>query len=430
MNLYRRYTFIITIVSLTLMGCEKDTPIPEVIIPPEEIILSANIEVYEADLLEDSYVMAIENGGKKSYLLDKTGHKVYEWNFDSDLGNDIELLPDSRLLGLFKVEDPNFSFGGYGGLVRILNVDGSIDWEYKYASSDYLSHHDVEMMPNGNVMFLAWQKVDPEKARQFGVDTDHVIYPESLIEVNMDTKEIVWEWHSFDHIIQDKFPEITNYGSLNENPQLININYNLKANGDIMHGNGIDHDVENDVIYISVNGFSEVWVIDHSTTSSQAKTNIGGEYNKGGDLLYRFGNPEAYNSSYGERLFYKNHFPNFLENDEPGAGNVLVFNNGNNIKQSSVYELEMPKQFDLKTNISNEPDVVWSFTDSTLYNPNISGAVRLKNGNTLICEGGYGFWEVTTEGEVAWKYNGAVDVSFWRCYAYELNSYSIVNLGL
>lgn len=197
-----------------------------------------------------------------------------------------------------------------------------------------------------------------------------------------------------------------------------------------MHGNGIDHDVENDVIYISVNGYSEVWVIDHSTTSEQAKTNAGGRYNKGGDLLYRFGNPEAYKSSYGERLFFKNHFPNCLENNEPGAGNLLIFNNGNDIKQSAVYELKMPAEFNLKTNISNEPEVVWSFTDTTLYNSNISGAVRLKNGNTLICEGGYGFWEVTEEGEVAWKYNGAVDVSFWRCYGYNLDSPAIVKLDL
>ncbi len=197
-----------------------------------------------------------------------------------------------------------------------------------------------------------------------------------------------------------------------------------------MHGNGIDYDVHKDVVYLNSNKYSEVWVIDHSTTTIQAKTNTGGNYNKGGDLIYRFGNPEAYNNAAGKRLFYKNHHPNFLKVGVTGAGNILIYNNGNDIKQSSVYELKMPDNFELKVDMDNEPEIVWSFSDTTLFSQSISGAVRLKNGNTLICEGDYGFWEVTPEGKIAWKYNGAVDVSFWRCYAIEKNSLAVQNLGL
>ena len=78
----------------------------------------------------------------------------------------------------------------------------------------------------------------------------------------------------------------------------------------------------------------------------------------------------------------------------------------------------------------NEPEVVWSFTDSNLYNPKISGAVRLLNGNTLICEGDYGFWEVTNSGDVVWKYNGSAGSALWRGYAYPLDSPEILSLGL
>ncbi|NQU32197.1 MAG: hypothetical protein HQ521_03095, partial [Bacteroidetes bacterium] len=95
-----------------------------------------------------------------------------------------------------------------------------------------------------------------------------------------------------------------------------------------MHGNGMDLDEDNDVIYVSVNGFSEVWVVDHSTTTEEARTNTDGNYNKGGDLLYRFGNPTAYKNSQGDRLFFKNHFPNLLEGNVPGAGNFMIYNNG------------------------------------------------------------------------------------------------------
>jgi hypothetical protein len=217
-------------------------------------------------------------------------------------------------------------------------------------------------------------------------------------------------------------------------PQRIDHSYTNAEDlgGDIMHANGIDYDATKDVIYISVNFYSEIWVIDHSTTIAEAADTSGGNYNKGGDLLYRFGNPEAYQNTSGERRFYNNHFPNLLEGNEPGSGNLLVYvNKGeNNLEQSTVYELDMPSTFNLQPNVDNEPAVIWSFTDPTMYHARISGAVRLSNGNTLICEGDYGFWEITTNGEVAWKYAGATN--YWRAYGYDLDFPGLVplNLGL
>ncbi|WNW00642.1 aryl-sulfate sulfotransferase [Tenacibaculum sp. HL-MS23] len=396
----------------------------------EDVLLTSNIEVYEEGLIDDSLVLAVENGADKSYLLDKAGNKIKTWDFDLKLGNDLEIMSDGKLLGMFKVDDPAFSFGGGGGIIRILNIDGSVDWEYKYATENHLAHHDVEMLPNGNIIFLAWERITKSEAKLNGVETEGDIFPEVLVEVNPNTNTIVWEWHSFDHIIQDKLPSSTlTYGVLSENPQNININYYSIDNGDIMHANGIDYDAEKDVIYISVNYYGEVWVVDHSTTLLEAKTSLGGNYGKGGDLLYRFGNPKAYNSVFGERMFSRNHFPNFLEKNIPGAGNVLVYMNGNDVGQSTVYELKMPEVFELKTEESNEPNVVWSFTDSELFYGKISGATRLKNGNTLICEGDYGFWEITPEKEVAWKYNGG-KVSFWRGYPYTWDSPEIKSLKL
>ena len=150
-----------------------------------------------------------------------------------------------------------------------------------------------------NVLFLVWEKIDATIADLNGVNFDGDIFPEKLVEVNPDTNEIVWEWSSWNHIIQDHDNTKPNYGNVSDNPQLININYNLQSNGDFMHANGIDYDASKDVIYISVNFFNEIWVIDHSTTTEEATLNSGGTYNKGGNLLYRFGNPEAYNNQQG-----------------------------------------------------------------------------------------------------------------------------------
>jgi len=152
--------FLFCFIMLTLISnCKNDD---DILIPEEEeeeIVLTDNIEVYDADSVENSLVLAIENGGTEAYLLNKSGNRVYEWTFDTRLGNDLELLPDGKLIGMFKAENPSINFGGYGGVIKIINIDGTINWEYTYSSTEYLAHHDVEMLPNGNVLFLAWEKV-------------------------------------------------------------------------------------------------------------------------------------------------------------------------------------------------------------------------------------------------------------------------------
>ncbi|KAG1657654.1 Cartilage acidic protein 1 [Nymphon striatum] len=115
----------------------------------------------------------------------------------------------------------------------------------------------------------------------------------------------------------------------------------------------IAYDEVNDVVLLSVNFFSEVWVIDHSTSTEEAKGSTGGNYNKGGDLIYRFGNPEAYENEEGNRLFRNNHFPNLLKGEDQGK--LLIFSNGNGLDQSTVFELELPTEYALEANTNNEP---------------------------------------------------------------------------
>jgi len=412
---------------LSIFCCKNDD---DGTIDNEGINLSPNVEVYQEGLIDHSLVLAVENGGNTSYLLNKEGHRIYEWNFDTRLGNDLEILPDGRLLGMFKVFEPEIDFGGGGGTIKILSPNSGVEWQYTYHTENYIAHHDVEMLPNGNVLFISWERVNALTAQENGATVVNDIFPESLIEIDPSINQIVWRWNSFDHIIQDVDASKPNFGNLNENPQQININYNSDINnGDIMHANGIDYDATNDVIYLSVNFYSEIWVIDHSTTTEEAASNSGGNFNKGGDLLYRFGNPETYNSL-GERLFYNNHFPNLIENEVPGKDNMLVFvNKDNGLEQSAVYELDLPETFSLSSNTNNEPQIVWQFTDPDMYSRIISGAVRLSNGNTLICDGAYGFWEITENGEIAWKYNSQ-NVKLWRGYTYKRDDTAILNLNL
>ncbi|NNF82591.1 MAG: hypothetical protein HKO67_13520 [Flavobacteriaceae bacterium] len=396
----------------------------------EEVVnLSEEIEVYNDDLIQNNIVMIIENGGTTAYLVDKTGDRLFTWNFDRNLGNDLELLDDGRVLGIFKSDNPTINLGGWGGIIQIINPDGSIDWSYELNTSDEILHHDVELLPNGNVIVPVWERIDMVTAQQAGIDTNVDIFIEKIIEVDPETDQIVWQWRSWEHIVQDLDQNAPDFGVVADNPNKININYNGDINnGDWMHANGLDYDPAKDVIYFSVNFYNEVWVIDHSTTTQEASGESGGNYGKGGDLIYRFGNPRTYDNEMGPVLLDRNHYPNFLQDNEPGAGNILVYANGNSIGQSTVYELDIPDVFNLFPNTDNEPGIVWSFTDPELFSDKFSGASRSSNGNTIICEGDYGYWEITIDGEVVWKYNGTSQ--YWRGYVYNLDDPRLSSLGV
>ena len=414
---------------VSVPGEDMETPIEEPVTNPE---LSSEIEVYEANLINKNLVLVIENGKDIAYLVNKEGQKLFTWNLQDNLGNDFELLENGKALGAFKVTEPSFSFGGFSGSTKIINPDSTIDWEFTLANETYITHHDVELLPNGNILMMVWERIEATVAQEAGVNTSVDIFPEKLIEVDRDSKEIVWEWRTWDHLVQDIDPNAPNFGIISEVPKRIDHNYNNpeELNGDIMHANGIDYDPNKDIIYMSSNFYSEIWVIDHSTTLQESASSSGGTYGNGGDLLYRFGNPETYQNSIGERRFFFNHCPTLIKNGEPGTGNLLVYgNNGiDGLEQSTVYELEIPVDFKLLPNVNNEPNVIWSFTDENLFNERISGAVRLPNGNTLICEGDYGYWEVTDSGQIAWKFNPIGN--FWRGYSYEYDFPGLTALNL
>lgn len=384
------------------------------------------VEYFKKSAASNDYILINDAQSNRAYLMDKNAELIHEWSLSNNIGNDVFLLNDGKVLASLESDNPKMRFGGKGGKIQIIEEDNAIAWEFIYSSEDAETHHDVEMLPNGNIIALVWERKTTSEAEMAGSILGIDVYPEAIIEVNPKTNEIVWEWHAWDHLVQDKDASKSNFGIISENPHRIDVNYVTDKGGDIMHANGISYDRDNDLIFISVNFFSEIWVIDHSTTTEEAASNTGGNYNKGGDLIFRFGNPKAYQNSLGKRLFYNNHHPNLLQGNDKGK--MLVFSNGGDLEQSTVYELNLPQHFVLKPNFDNEPEVIWSFTDPDLYSARVSGAVRLSNGNTLITEGDFGIWEVTENGDIVWKFYTIG--FFWRTYNYERSSNAISQLGL
>jgi hypothetical protein len=158
-------------------------------------------------------------------------------------------------------------------------------------------------------------------------------------------------------------------------------------------------------------------VIDHNTTSDEAAGHTGGNSGKGGGLLYRWGNPQTYRAGNAvDQTFFKQHDAQWIGAGLSGAGNILVFNNGPGRpdgRYSSVDEFTPPVDrngtYSLTPGSAYGPEApVWRFTAENLtafYSQSISGAQRLPNGNTLICNGDNGrFFEVTAEKAIVWEY--------------------------
>ena len=375
--------------------------------------LTDEVLVYDYNRIDSLPIFAIENGGTQAYYLNKDGSKGDTYTFDLRLGNDITPEENGNLLGIFKPQnDPPFTFGGGGGILRELTPQGEVVWEYNTVNENEIAHHDLTKLPNGNVLTLIWERIPLAQAISLGASTTSDIFLEKIIEVDPSDNSIVWQWKSWEHGIQDFFEDQNNYGDLRTNLRKIDLNYNhTQANGDWMHANAITYDESRDLIFISVNFYHEVWAIDHSTTPQEAASSSGGNYGFGGDLVYRFGNPNTHDGL-GTAFLDNVHHPNF---SNEAHTQMLLFSNGGTTEQSTVYEILLPEPLSLDPDTDNSPALIWNFTDPQLFNGKISGAVKLGNGNVLITEGDFGFWEVTQDQFVAWKYDGIGN--FWRAYA-------------
>lgn len=378
-----------------------------------------------------SHDLILVNDGSKNnrvYLMDKNAEILHEWPLKRKLGKDAYLTNTGDLLAMMMVDTTTINFGGQAGIIQLIAPDGSIRYEYEHASEEYITHHDAEMLPNGNILLLVWEKKSETESALAGSELGIALYPEAIIEIEPTSNRIVWEWHAWDHLVQEVDPGKENYGLVSAHPERIDLNYVTTHEGDIMHANGLAYDPHRKLIFLTINWFSEVWVIDHSTTSEEAASTRGGQFNKGGDLIYRFGNPEAYRNKAGKRLLDQVHTPFFVEFGAPPFSHMLVFSNKTDgQEQSTVYEIEIPEILNLEPGIDNEPNVVWSFTHPDLYGGRISGAARLPNGNTLITEGDYGIWEVSSDKEVVWKFEGE-GAFFWRSYPFGRESEEIKSI--
>jgi hypothetical protein len=401
------------------------------------------------------YTLLAPANSTTTYLIDMEGRVVKTWQSDCKPGHSAYLLPNGHLLRAGAVVNPPFHvFGGAGGRIQEFSGDGELLWDFTYADDSRLGHHDICPLPNGNVLLLVWEQKTREEAVAAGRRPETVnkagLVADSVVEIKptgKTTGEVVWEWHAWDHVVQDFDKAKDHFDDPGKHPERIDVNFGdntiaamvakpeelkkLQAIGyvggtsrkpgpvspDWLHINAVAYNAELDQVLLSVHQFSEIWVIDHSTTKAEAATEKGGKSGKGGGLLYRWGNPRAYRAgTVKDQKLFSQHNAHWVPKGYPGAGHILVFNNGlrrTGGAYSSVDEIVPPVdptgQYNYTAGKPYGPDApVWSYSApkrTDFYSSFISGAHRLPNGNTFICSGANGtLFEVTPEKEMVWKY--------------------------
>ncbi len=407
-----------------------------------------------SDRLTKGYVLYVVPNSAYAYLVNRKGEVVHEWK--GNYGILSAYLQDDGSI-IVNAKDPDFPVfvdPGETGRLQKIGWDSKILWDFEYANEVEHIHHDFTVMPNGNILTIAYEAKSPDEVIAAGRAPNKTpragLWPDKIVEIEPKGKtggKVVWEWHSWDHMIQDNDSKKANYGQPYLHPELVDLNIGdtipppitedsmdiLRASGewmpmnvtpdnmysDLYHTNAISYNADLDQIAFSNHNLNEIFIIDHSTTTKEAASHKGGKWGKGGDYLYRWGNPQNYRHGdfWKEQLFGQHHI-HWIEKGKPGAGNLMLFNNNvinwqDSTNCSAIFELSPPT--DKKGNYvlgsdttfgPAKPMCLYIAPDSlSFYSGFIGGAEEMENGNTFINEGARGrFFEVTKEGKIVWEY--------------------------
>jgi len=371
------------------------------------------------------YTLFAPLNGTSTYLIDLDGGVVRQWESELVPSAWVYLLDNGDLLrGGREPETSGFSGGGQGGRIQRFTFDGELIWDYTLNSREQLPHHDVAVLPNGNLLAIVWEYRGAEATRaagrREGFIPDDGIWNDAVIELEPDddgSARVVWEWRVWDHLVQNADSARANYGDPADYPGRIDINADIIGRDapqgpptqDVFHINSVAYNSNLDQIILSSPTFNEVWVIDHSTTTAEAA-------GQGGELLYRWGNPQNYGRGTADdtRLGFQ-HDAKWIDDGLPGAGNLMIFSNRTPPAlgfggRTVVYELAAQNdrrgRYTLPDGAAYGPtEAVWTYAADDFSATYISGAVRLWSGNTLISSGPQGrLFEVDPAGTVVWDY--------------------------
>ncbi|MEI7902566.1 MAG: hypothetical protein WCK89_20140, partial [bacterium] len=401
---------------------------------------------------DDGYTLFGAQG--TTYLLDMEGYVAHTW----PVGVNPRLLDNGNVL-----DAPSGTVNGFPGL-REVDWGGSTVWSYTETRTNYFPHHDFLRIYNSKLgtnttLYLANKAVTSNQCVTAGCNPASSAYANVTVDAVAEVDAsgaVVWEWCFFDHGIQDYSASRTNYvgsgKSVTNYPGRINLNLpGRPLTNDWLHCTSLDYNATLDQIVIAAEG-GEFYVIDHGNTflAGNPAGSVALAAGAAGDFLYRFGDPARYGagsapsiqlnwtkSTTGHKQIGGVSQATWIPAGVPGAGRFLVFNNGQDLfettPQSYVFEVngylnsstndtgayvnppsagytimsapghDTDKE---KKNISKQVvSMFYAMANQAFFSPVGGSAQRLPNGNLFVCSASEGhLFEVTSSGEAVWEY--------------------------
>lgn len=357
----------------------------------------------------NGYTLFTPTNNNEVLLINNCGEKINQWSFTEKPEKTSYLLPNGNLLRVGKEN------------LEIRDWENNVVWSYATIANGINNHHDVEPLPNGNILCIVSDTYTLDVITNNGrnpANTDSFLKLDKIIElqpIGNNSANIVWEWKIIDHLIQDFDATKQNYGNVANHPELLDINYASGDTFNFTHINAIDYNATLDQIIFSARNLSEIYIIDHSTTKLEAASHSGGNSNRGGDFLWRWGNPQVYKQgTIANQKLFRQHDCKWVEEGYLDENKISVFNNkgdasgtfssvhiitpeitnGNYTKSSSKFN---PQNFEFTWSGS----ILGKLVDQDKQ----SGVQSLPNGNMLICEASLGrISEITKSGTHLWTY--------------------------
>ncbi len=357
-------------------------------------------------------------------VIDMNGTIVKRWEgFNNSAGGPARLLPGGYVIGANGARPPNQE-----SLELVeRDFDGNVLWSF--------AHNEEITTAGGQKVWAArqhhdWQRDDfpagyyspesnpnPQNNDRTLLLThvthlqrsvaDVTIEDDRLIEVSR-TGEVLWEWTASEHIDEFKLsPEarkVIQAGPVSNGPA----GAAGRGSFDWLHVNSAHYLGPNRWFDGGDTRFAPTNVIISSREASLLAIVA-----RDGRIVWQMGPDFTVSRELRAiRQIIGQHHAHLIPKGLPGAGNLLVFDNGgasgygffSPIAPDGRGALARPTSRVLEINPVTL-ELIWSYTNPRFFATNISGAQRLPNGNTLITSGPTGrLFEVTVDGTIVWEY--------------------------
>lgn len=367
---------------------------------------------------------------KKTYLIDMAGMIVHTWPIG---GMPVKMLSNGHLIGAKSdrggknpfIQDPRpknpLDFAPWHDNIELVELDwdGNEIWSFSNYDDDATGiimsrqHHDFQrqgnpvgyyapgqnFLENGNTLILAHLN------KQISHISNKRLVDDTLYEVDAKGRQTGFEWHcadrfdefGFDDAQKAELYEAGNFDAEKNRSDWIHINCASYLGKNHLFEELDDHRFHPDNIIISARNTNFIAIIDKSTSRVvwKAGPHFTEEHpeNKMGQIIGQ-------------------HHVHMIPSGLPGAGNILLFDNGGMPEHRGNKTSVFPNNRGYSRVIEINPltyKIIWKYGAKEgaefFFSHFISSAQRLPNGNTLITAGAYGhIFEVTPSKDVVWEF--------------------------